>query len=217
MLEEFQHATDELAWRFLCADAAIGIRAQSIDGERSGSVFGLDASYRTHIRHFNADFRKALARRGKVDATLAECGTETADVLRSVFEPFGRASRTLENAFHSGQFSLVALAVNAGSTRREFKEKHKDAAAEAWGILDWLEGEVRSLAKTTADIERLRTTKPSGHFFERILNECKTTAQRAIATYDQHLIERLEAEEKAHTKSNDDYFAAESKRMGRAS
>ena len=95
MLEKFQSATDELVWRFLSADGAIGIRGQNVDGNRSGGVYDAKAAGRAHMRHLDDDFRRALRRVGRIDATLAACGTTTAALLRSVFEvaPADRAAQ----------------------------------------------------------------------------------------------------------------------------
>lgn len=75
---------------------------------------------------------------------------------------------------------------------------------DAWRIEDWFNDEWLSKSRVTADVARLRTHKPAGHVFERILNESVTVVAGALAVYEEHRQARVAREEIAKKKLLDE-------------
>lgn len=192
MLDQYVDAADELAWRYLGADAVVGLRGQSVDGGRGGG-FDAAACDRMHNARLKEGHRSALRRRETIDATLSLLDAPQRVTIDRTFEPFGRATSTLAACFTVGRLNLLGVALFTRTATDTFCRKMGVGVECVSGgvLLDWFEKEARSLAKAEADIVRLRSRKPSNHCFERILNQSVLTATIALRAYDAHRVDRI--------------------------
>lgn len=212
MLDAYQAAIDELAWRFGSAEAAIGIRAQSIGDAHGPTIWDEAVSERAHLARRNDIYRHRVQRLAKIDATLRKCRKESVETLRQGFEPFGRVTALLASAFTISSKSdaargeaddagvpicLLGLAVRTRAARVYYTKAIGFAAPDLMEVVRWLEGEARSLERMVKEIKRMRTGRPSAHFFERIEREAIVKLTSALEEYNGARDERILGEREA--------------------
>jgi len=159
-LKEYDRAIDDLAWRIGGdAEATLGVRGQSIDGDRGGKrIFDDAASWRLMesmcLHHRNV----AIARMRRIDAALAACSAKDVHTLRLAFLPIGgRASLPLVNAFTVGRVVLLGLALVSETAAKAHGHKRKK---DSESVVEWLEREARA-GDSRPIFERLRVNAES--------------------------------------------------------
>jgi hypothetical protein len=193
MLDSFIGAIDELGWRFQRAASAIGIRGQSIgDGGGNGGVWDEAASERAHWSKRGDAYRNAVQKMTKIDRTIAALSPAQCRVVAQVFEPYGRTSAKLANAFTLSvrrseaadavsKVPLIALVVETHAARVAFGKAHDTVVAPGTVILlRWLEHEAE---------------KPgSSRTFEWMKREAAGRLQPALAAYEEFRLARVQEE-----------------------
>jgi hypothetical protein len=141
---DYPAAVDELAWRFGCAEAAIGFRAQNMADIKGGTVFDEAASTALHLSKRTERHRWAVQRIVRIDACLRTLTPEQVSALRLAFTPHGGVSWQLTSAMslRAGvhQVCVLGWVLRSTAFRTTYNAAHKSIVPpERHRAMAWLE------------------------------------------------------------------------------